>query len=123
MHGLVEPPDLRVAHVGRIDELGVALQAAEPLLDRLVAPHGGAERRARKPGEPALELGAKGLRIARRAIEVGRELGRVRGRIEIARDPIRGSSERGVARRGLRSSGMRGSFGGASRGETGMGAI
>ena len=89
LHGLIEAADRGVAHVAGVDQLGVARNPPEGLLDRLVDGDRRAQGRAVEPGEPALVTGAKVLGLGLAALEVAVQPRRVRTGIEVPQIPAR----------------------------------
>jgi hypothetical protein len=100
LHGLVEAADLRIGHVAGMDQLGVAHDAAQHLLDGFIARHGLAERGAIDRREPALEALPKGLGVLCRFLEIDLQRRRLASGIEIPEVPFREDAEIGRLGRG-----------------------
>ena len=92
LDGLVEAADLRIGHVAGIDELGVADDAAQHLLHRLITSTAWPAPR-RRSGELALEALASSLEFRRRPGEVAVDAGRLGALIEVAQVPLRKRTE------------------------------
>ncbi len=89
LYALVELAGRRVRLVARIDELSIAADLREGLVDGLVFGNGAAQRRPVKRCEPAL-VALRELRRRRRGtIQVGGELCRLRPAVKIAQIPLR----------------------------------
>ncbi len=93
LHGLEEAADLRIAHIPGIDEIGVAHDPAERLLEQLVACHCAAERRPGKRRQLAFVTRAQGggSGFARRQIPL--QLAAIASGIEIGEIPFRERTE------------------------------
>src|SRR5690606_37781126 len=89
LHALVEAADLGIRHVAGVQELGIAHDAREDLVETLELGYRLGEPVAvelRQP--PAITLGER-LRIPLRPVEIPCELGRIGPRIEVAEIPSR----------------------------------
>ena len=103
-HGLEEARRLGVVHRRAIDQVGVARQPLQGLLDCLVAGDQAAQRRAVESGDPPRELLVQRLSRRSRPIQVALELVRIRGRVEVGKVPSRQRRVVLRRRRGVRPS-------------------
>ena len=90
---LVEAAVLRIAHIAGIDELGVAADLSQDILQRLIGLDRLGQLLAVEAGELALEALGQFLGFRRRPGEVAVDAGRLGALIEVAQVPLRKRTE------------------------------
>jgi hypothetical protein len=93
LDGLIKLRDLRVCHISGVNQLGIAANAPDKILQCVVGGHGFAKLFARGGCKLALPGGAKRLGIRGGFGDIGLQRGRAGALIEIAKIPLRQLAE------------------------------